>query len=414
MSLGVPPRTYTVVLGCHTPARLEEGFLLELKGLPVTDVESITLQLLTVYTDVGLASPVPGDLIVDALVTGGDFQQAIATAEQAANFLTPLLSLSGNALVPEFQLQLAYETTAGAEQREFKQWYYDDPSPSLPPLSERLLDPGLIVSIIEHFLQHPEGERIHRAAVQYQEALRAWLPQRELRAVMHLFMAAEALTKAMLRQRCADKGISDIELAANWEVEKPQLDGEVRRRLMFHEDTASYKTTKQVSDGLEHGFLGFQQLQSLAAKCRDDAGKHIRQAVLEFLDVPVDVRDRLLGTPYAKPTTRQTLARSISGFFIGPGSLAAEDKPHPYLEWKLAVAAFSKVENKYIMQLQDNVKLVCSPTVSFTAVQHGASVAFDAPTVPPLQSVVTAQAPPEGPAIRTSLWARIRQAILGP
>jgi hypothetical protein len=366
---------YTVLLDCETTARLDEGHAFDIKMMPSVATTNIDIRFSTFYEDVGMAAPLPRQLITEASVTGGTFADAIAESEQVVNVVTPLMTLACNVLVPEVQLKLAYETTEGATQRQFKQWFYDEPSPLLPLQLGRRLDPELMFLVIDHVMTHVEGERIHRASVQYQEALRAWLPQRELRAVMHLFMAVEALTKALLRHECEERSVDEVGLCAEWGIEKTKLDAEVRRRLIFHEDTECYRAVKSVSDGLEHGFLGFPELHGLAAKCRDAAGRHIRQSILEFLDhLPPEIHDRLMGSTYDRPITGHGVSRSITGLFTGDGDLAAPGNRHPYLEWARRVKAVSRRGAEYQLEIEESFPLRCGGGIQFTPTEHGASV----------------------------------------
>ncbi|HZU12192.1 MAG TPA: hypothetical protein VFB58_05070 [Chloroflexota bacterium] len=375
-----PEPRYTVLLTCSTTARLPEGTAFTVERFPVSTTP-VDVQFCTRYEDIGMEAPLPRELYAETSVTGGDFQDAIAASEQAANVLTPLMSLASNAFVPEFQLQLAYETTPGAARRQFKQWFYGDPVPVLPLLPGRLLDPDLTWVVVGHVLQHPEGERIHRACVQYQEALRSWLPQRELRAVAHLFMAVEALTKALLRQECEQRSIDADGLCAEWGIEKKELDGEIRRRLIFHGDRQCYKTMKDVSDGLEHGFLAFPKLHDMAARCRDTGGRHIREAILQFLHLPSDAYERLVSATYERPVSGHGVIRAIEGVFVGEGVLAAPGAAHPFFEWTVPIKAVERRGTDHVITMQDNATLHCADGIQFTATGHGANVPIPDATV---------------------------------
>lgn len=389
-----PEPRYTVLLTCPTTARLPEGTTFTVERFPVSTTP-VDLHFSTRYEDIGMEAPLPRELYAETSVAGGAFHDATAASEQAANVLTPLMSLACNAFVPEFQLQLAYETTPGATHRQFKQWFYTDPAPVLPLLPGRLLDPELTWVVVDHALQHPEGERIHRACVQYQEALRSWLPQRELRAVAHLFMAVEALTKALLRQECEQRSLDADGLCAEWGIEKKELDGEIRLRLIFHGDRQCYKTMKDASDGLEHGFLAFPKLHAMAARCRDTGARHIRETILQFLHLPPDAYDRLTSATYEPPVSGHGVMRAIEGTFVGEGGLAAPGAAHPFFEWTLPIKAVERRGNDHIITMQDNATLRCADGIQFTATAHGANVPIPDATVDVVRGSESASPPDE-------------------
>jgi hypothetical protein len=367
------PARWTVLLDCSTTARLEEGFALRIEHIPLPPT-TIDVDFSTHYENIGMAGPLPRQLMAEVRVTGGTFPEAVAAAEQTVNNLSPLMSLACNVLVPEFQLKLAYETTAGATQRYFKQWFYDEPSSLLPLLPGRVLDAQGVFSVIDHVMQDSEGERIHRACVQYQEALRAWLPQRELRAVMHLFMAAEALTKPLLRHECKHRSLDETALCAEWGIEKARLDGEVRRRLIFHEDRDCYKTIKKVSDGVEHAFLGFREAHQLAAGCRDGAGLHIRRCILEFLHLAPETYERLTSSTYHRAVSGHGVNRSIEGIFTGSGELAAPGNRYPFFGWDRRIKAVTRRGNEYDMDIEENFPSHWAAGLQFSPTSHGASI----------------------------------------
>ena len=55
--------------------------------------------------------------------------------------------------------------------------------------------------------------------------------------------------------------MDEDELIVEWKIERKQLDAEVRRRLIFSEDQEAYAKAKAVSDGLEHGFSEYHEMQ---------------------------------------------------------------------------------------------------------------------------------------------------------
>jgi hypothetical protein len=86
-------------------------------------------------------------------------------------------------------------------------------------------------------------------------------------------MALEALTKAKIRQVCSASGFkSESELANHLGVEVKNLDSTVRKRLLLADDDECYKKAKDASDGLEHGFLGYDKIRKYAKRCEAQGG----------------------------------------------------------------------------------------------------------------------------------------------
>jgi hypothetical protein len=78
--------------------------------------------------------------------------------------------------------------------------------------------------------------------------------------VSHLYVAVEALTDAALRKARADRGFTTSkELARSLGTNTDDPDhhrmrqdflGRVRKQMIFHGDTDTYRTAKDASDGL--------------------------------------------------------------------------------------------------------------------------------------------------------------------
>ena len=62
--------------------------------------------------------------------------------------------------------------------------------------------------------------------------------------------------------------------------------------MIFDGDHDTYKTAKDASDGLEHGFLELDEIARHALKCADKTFHHVRRTIID-----------LLGCPPMSPTT---------------------------------------------------------------------------------------------------------------
>lgn len=354
--------TFVAVLSSHAAARLGEGVAWGINGLPCATGKPIEVTLHSRYIDLGLAANLPSRLIADVAGEAADLTEALSAFGQSVNLLTPVIALAVNAYVPGFEFDLAYGNTVGGNEHPFAQWFRQAQDPELLPL-QRPINPDLIQEVMNHLLQSPEGARAHRACVQYQEALGSWTAGAELRAVMHLWMAVEAMTKAVLRRECLATGMRADALSAAWGIDKRELDGEVRRRLIFAGDDACYGQAKKTSDGLEHMFEDFPKLQEQAANCRDCCATHVRRAVLDLLGLTDPSRAQLIQPPFDEPLALIALDRTVHGVLQGPGGrLAREGYAHPQLEkWRPMIKSLSSTATGYEMEIADDYRLAISP-----------------------------------------------------
>lgn len=354
--------TYVVVLSSAAAARMAEDTAWQIRGLPCATGKPVEVSLYSLYIDLGLASKFPSRLVAEVVGEAASLEEALSAFGQTVNLITPIIALAVNAHVPGFQFDLAYENGQATNEHPFAQWFRQKQDRVMFPL-QRPIDPNLVQRVITQILKSPEGARLHRASLQYQEALGAWTSAEELRAVMHLWMAVEALTKVALRHECAARGATDDELVASWGIEKKELDGEVRRRLIFSGDDGCYPLAKKTSDGLEHMFEDFPKLQAQAMQCRNCCARKVRAYLLDQLDLSGDDRARLAEPPFDGPLSLVTLDRTIHGTITGPGGqLAREGYSHPQLEdWRPKIVNLTKTATGYEMDMADDYKIAISP-----------------------------------------------------
>jgi hypothetical protein len=338
-------------------ARLKESSGWQINGLQTPTGSSIVVRLASEYLDVGQPIKLPGRLVADVHGTADSLSEALTQFSQVLALIAPAVSLAVNGHVPEFEYQLAYDDTPEDDLHEFRQWFRPGPGPLARP-GQQLIDPDLCQGVLSAVLESPEGARAYRACVQYQEALGAWTAGMELRAVMHLWMAVEALTKAFLRLERDRQKVDDDGLCKAWAIEKKQLDSEVRRRLIFHGDSDCYRTTHATSDGLEHMFEDFPKLQKSALKCRKCASEHVRLAVFELVGIAPEHLTKLLAPPHNEPVTLVSLDRSVVAELSGKGgTLARHDRDHPVLEnWNPKIVGVSTKGEGFEVSIEDNMQ----------------------------------------------------------
>jgi hypothetical protein len=127
-------------------------------------------------------------------------------------------------------------------------------------------------------------------------------------------------------------------------VWRRDLEAEVRRRILFQGDVATFAKAKRASDGLEHGFLDFTAARTLAEEARDKTAAYLREAILDLADIDDDTKQRILAPPYDTPL-KSWLARYIRGKFHGDSAdLAAPDQEYPIFNWQSKLVGLRRTE----------------------------------------------------------------------
>ena len=272
------------------------------------------------------------DLWVDARGQADTLEDALQSFANIARVLLSIVSLAGNGPIGDVNIELGYESAPGLSRRSFFQQFL--PEPSGRPAPTRLAPIEDAKHLIYAVESSAEKERLVRAIAHYYHALQAWQVGNEVFAVSHLFIAVEALTKAVLRDLLAREGIREEDLLKRWNIQKKELDPEVRRRLLFQCNDAVYKSAKCASDGYEHSFLTPEAVRTPALQARDPTACYVREAILRLAAVPPDVYSRLTSPPFDKPFALHSTAY-VKGVIIGEGPrLAAEGQVYPILNWR--------------------------------------------------------------------------------
>jgi hypothetical protein len=182
-------------------------------------------------------------------------------------------------------------------------------------------------------------------------------------------MGVEALTKAQLRQYLLVRGLSEDDLIQEWQIERKQLDAEVRRRLIFLLDQEAYAKAKAVSDGLEHGFSEYEEMHAPAREVIVRTAQHLRRAILDMLNLEERVRDRLLGKDFNEPRGPVALVRYLRGTLSGPAEgLAMSNQLYPMMQWRGGIKSAVRGEDgKYSVTTDEAFTAKLGQGVTFTA-----------------------------------------------
>lgn len=241
------------------------------------------------------------------------------------------LAFSMNASVGELEPELAFDSTLGREARPFLRNYL---SPAeFIPLPPRTASPELVVAVLNAITAHPRHERLHRAVAQYFQALQHWRPGHETLALSHLWMGIEALTPVIRDAYLEQHKVTREQLLQDWGIELKEFDSEVRRRLVFRDDSDTYAKARSASDGFEHGYKNLDEILELSLDVSKLTAGYLRQALLETLTIESGFRQTLLSSPFNEPLALH-LAKYLRGLILrSTGSFNAPGRPYPEILW---------------------------------------------------------------------------------
>lgn len=313
---------------------------------------------------------IPGHLWIEVNGKGTKLDDVLVPFANAGLALLPLFSLSANAAISDPDIELGFDSSQEATERDYFQNY-------VPPESEgiqlaRQINIKETTAMLDKLNQNANANRIIRAANQYRLALDSWKTGRETLSLAHLWTALEVLTKARIRHELRKKGFStEQELADSMNVELSKLDSTVRRDLILKGDDECYRKSKQASDGFEHGFLAFDEIYDLARDTRHRMAQYIREEIFHQLKLDEDAYSVLTNDPFDKPMGYWSLAKSIRGKLLGDNpELAAKGNEYPFLKWKPLVKCEVTEDGKNNIQQSENFTLELGEGIEFSLVSY--------------------------------------------
>jgi hypothetical protein len=299
---------------------------------------------------------IPGHLWVEIRGFAPDLETAIGPFANAGLAGISVIATSTNAAVTEPEVELAFESTVGSKEREYFQSYLPTESSLLHPARE--VDLQATLALLNALKRHPEFDRLLRAINQYNLALQNWKLGHATMALAHLWMACEALTKVALRTECTARGLSDPnDLAAALKVDIKQLDATIRRDFILHGDAECYKQAKEASDGLEHGYLGFDRVWELSKQVRHRMAHHVRTSIFDLSGLTGDPKAKLLSDTFAKPLGPSRVVKYLRGRLLGDrDDLARPDSEYPFIRWATTLKK-AELDEGGTLQIQLEEKL---------------------------------------------------------
>lgn len=332
-------RRFTVVLRASSPLVFPEG-----EGFRVNNVQTpyglATVSYTSRWIQASEAVRVPGQLWIEVLGFAPDIGRAIPALANAGLSALSAISLAGNVAIEHPAIELAFENgDDGTTEREYFQAFV---RPEGGEFREaRLANHAAIGAVYDKLNASSEVERLQRAANQYRLALDHWRAGAESLVLAHLWMAIEALTKVQVRRLRNEGGFqSDEELATALRVPLKELDATARRLHLLRGDEECYSKAKKASDGLEHGFLAFDEIRAHAEEVYERLAQYVRAALFVFCDLDESAKSIVFADPYDKPLGTWPLVKLVRGKLMGKGaSLAPPNQAYPFIKWRSSVSS---------------------------------------------------------------------------
>ncbi|GAA3013002.1 hypothetical protein LV75_000462 [Actinokineospora diospyrosa] len=376
-----------VVLRAKSSAKFlpDEVWELSIK-VPELGLADLLVRMFTRWA-VEAGQRLPRELVVEVRGWANSLDDALGKFPMVARPLVTMAGFVANVQVDEPEVHLAFDSTPMRSERGFVETYLPDES-GVVGQGRVIHVPSLVAACLALRTMPRDGARLSRALRHYELALRRWYLGGEWLALNHLWIAAETLTKAVIRNAMATRRVSEQELAHEFGVvtddpDRPRwkeiLQARVREALVFNGDNNAYKTTKDASDGLEHGMWDLDKVATHANQVIDATFGHIRRTIVDLLAVPEDTATRLLATT---PLDVQSLRKVIRGRLIGTAAdPAPEGEMYPRLHWTTGIE--SAIDGRAVeMNHREQMTLLVHPDIGFQLDRievHGRPVDGQAP-----------------------------------
>ena len=365
---------FIVVLRASSAAFFGRGTSMRVRAPQAAGDLILTFQ--TRFLDKGLEQPIPGDLWIEARGAATSIENAVSTFGGIAATITPIIAFVTNASVGRLEPELAFDSTPGRAVRDFLQVFIPTEKDLLS--QGRVIDIPSVRAVLAAVENHSEKDRITRSITQYSLSLEHWRLGHEILATAHLYMGVEALTKAVLRSKFDINQLSNEAIAPQLGINPNQveprrlpveIEAAVRSRIIFQADTDSYRNARAASDGLEHGFMPFDQIREKAKATRNRTAWYLRHAILDLLALDPKLQSRLTGEAHLKPIGDWPLTKYLRGKLMAPtNSLASEKNEYPVMTWRTNITSLQMNEKgEYEIKWDENLTPQLAEGVAFQA-----------------------------------------------
>ncbi|MCW2899246.1 MAG: hypothetical protein JWO67_1511 [Streptosporangiaceae bacterium] len=358
---------YVVVVRARSSARFLPGQGQEVLLGPGPQVPTqLRIRLQTRWADEGFTSQVPRELVIEVRGEAPSLDAAVSHFPQVARPFAALLAFCANVAVGTPEAHIAYDISAGTDEREFLEVFLPDEG-GLPAVG-RIVRIEEYTDLVGALLRSTVGRRLGQALQHYELALRNWHYGGEYLAMAHLYMAVETLTVAILRDECHRRGLDQERLAREVGIDpderrwKSALETWCRAELIFQGDPEAYRSAKSASDGLEHGILDLSAIHQKAVAAASATFGYVRFAILRLFGFE-DPATELARRP---PRDVLSMRKMVRGHFVGPAEdPAPAGEPYPRLEWNSSVKDIVRVGNRFNATFQEDMRVWCAPDIGF-------------------------------------------------
>jgi hypothetical protein len=363
---------YTVVLRCRSGARVRPGFYIDVADFPDGLGGRVQLRVSTRWDDAGLEHPIPRELWMAVRSAAPSMDAAMRTAANAASAIAAIISFCVNAAVEPPDLHVAFNSTAGLSRREFIEAFVPDESG--PPGFGRWIDADSLFAFGQAVYGSREAPRLFRALAQYQVALRYWNTRSRVLALAHLYIACEALTKAVQRLHQVRLGLTEEQhaqlLGVNTAEPKWEMLAEAfaRREYIFKGDRQVYKAARAARNEFEHGTADLGNVRQTADTVTRELFDMVRSAILTLLPtLDQDSADAIMAK---QPVDVSPLYKQVTGYIISdmpsdPGNLGMTGELFPTLRWQSRIESIKLEDDKLVFQPSDTITVQFAPGLRF-------------------------------------------------
>lgn len=373
MSEPVPEgREYTVLLRSHSGARARLGSYIDINDFPDGLGGQVQVRVSTRWDDIGLGYPVPRELWMAVRTKSQNVDSAVLSAANAASAIATILSFCVNAVVEPPALHVVFNSTEDLSRREFLEVFLPDES-GLPRIG-RWIDVESLFAFGQAVYASPELPRLFRAMVQYQVALRYWTTGSQVLALAHLYIACEALTKAVQRFHRTRLGLTEEQHAqllgvditkTNWRTIAENF---ARREYIFEGDRTIYKAAREASNQFEHGFADLGNVRQTAGTVTRDLFALVRSAILSLVPAMDQTVSDSIMSKY--PVDVSPFYKQVTGYIVSekpsdPLNLGGPGELFPILKWHSRLKALRLQGDDLIPEPEETFRTHLAPGLKF-------------------------------------------------
>lgn len=364
---------YVVVLRARSAARYlpEGGFEFNVAGAPALVIGAVRIRAFTRWVAAG-NDQLPRELTIEVRGLADSLDEATERFYRMAQPVALMTSFVANVRVGVPEVFLAYECTPDSTERPFLEVFLPDETGGVS--DGRMVNVDLMVAATPALLAVQEDDgRVSRALRHYELALRNWFIGGEWLALNHLYIAAETLAPVVIARMTKDRAMDEAALAESLGVpmddpDVPWRNGlarHIRKHHIFAGDVDTYRAAGKGRNGMEHGHLALSEVNKHALASTEKTFGHIRRTICEVLDLPDDVRDKLMAiTPRDVESKRKMVRGRLVGSAADP---AQEGELYPRLEWTSNIQGVDRDGDAFRFNSKENFTVRTHPAIAFDA-----------------------------------------------